>query len=285
MATINSNFITYLHSRQRSENTINVYIKNINNFLEFVNKPENEVTPFDVMNWMNSMADKSSSTVAQHLSSVKTYYDFLFTFGCVDSDPTMRIKPPKVVNKPKHFMDAQMIKDMVKVCKTSRDKAIILTYASTGLRVSELTNMTLEQYEKMKSTGSNAIKITGKGAKERYVFFNEETQNAIDDYLKTRNEHGVYSEALFLSYQGNSIARNNLSATIKSIAKRAGIPFWDEINNHSLRSACASIYSEAGMPVAQIRDLLGHSSLEVTSRYVKSSAKSVSKSVMAMSFC
>ena len=284
MYAINSNFITYLKSRQRSENTIKAYVKNINAFFDFVNKPDNEVTAFDVMNWMNSLSDKSSSTVCQMLSSIKAYFDFLFTFELVDKDPTARIKPPHKTNKPKQYMNAKMVKDMVACCNNSRDRAILYTYASTGLRVSELIGLTLKQYQDMKANGNNVIKITGKGNKERFVPFNQETQTAIDDYIKTRSMSTVHSDKLFLSHYGNDIARNNLSMTLKGIAKKAGIPFWNEVCNHSMRSACASIYGEAGVPVADIRDLLGHSDLAVTSRYIKTSVENVSNAVMNMSF-
>lgn len=284
MYTINPNFITYLKSRQRSENTIKAYVKNINVFFGFVNKPDNEVTAFDVMNWMNSLSDKSSSTVCQMLSSVKAYFDFLFTFELIDKDPTTRIKPPHKTNKPKQYMNAEMVKDMIACCSCSRDRAILYTYASTGLRVSELVGLTLKQYQDMKANGNNVIKITGKGNKERFVPFNQETQAAIDDYIKTRSMGTVHSDKLFLSHYGNDIARNNLSMTLKGIAKKAGIPFWNEICNHAMRSACASIYGEAGVPVADIRDLLGHSDLAVTSRYIKTSVENVSNAVMNMSF-
>lgn len=285
MYTINPNFITYLKSRQRSENTIKAYIKNINSFFEFINKPDNEVTAFDVMNWMNSLSDKSSATVCQMLSSVKAYFDFLFTFELIDKNPTARIKPPHKTNKPKQYMNIKMVKDMIACCSCSRDRAILYTYATTGLRVSELIGVTLKQYQDMKANGGNVIKIIGKGNKERFVPFNQETQAAIDDYIKTRNMGTVHSDKLFLSHYGNDIARNNLSMTLKGIAKKAGIPFWNEICNHAMRSACASIYGEAGVPVADIRDLLGHSDLAVTSRYIKTSVENVSNVVMNISFC
>lgn len=282
MATINPNFITYLKSRQRSENTIAVYTKHINEFLSYLNKPESEVTPFDVMGWMNSMSDKASATVAQCLSSVKSYFDFLFTYEIIDKDPTARIKPPKVNSKPKHFMDKEMARSMIESCSNIRDKAIVTTYVTTGMRVSELTGLTLAQYNKMKANGDNCVLIVGKGNKERYVYFNDETQKMIDAYLTAR---GNTDGPLFTTSHGNAIARNNLNVMLKSVAKKAGIPFWEDISNHALRSACASIYSEAGVPTAEIRDMLGHSSLAVTSRYIKTSAQNVRETVMNMSFC
>ena len=282
MFAINSNFVTYLNSRKCSENTIKAYVKNINSFFQFVNKPETEVNAFDIMKWMNSLSDKSSATICLMLSSVKAYFDFLYTFEIIDKDPAAKIKSPHKTNKPKQYMDVQMIRNMIDCCNNNRDRAILYTYVTTGLRVSELTSLTLEQYQAMKENKSNMIKITGKGNKERYIPFNKETQCAIDEYIKTRNTNVVNSDKLFLSHYGNDIARNNLSLTLKGIAKKAGIPFWNEICNHAMRSACASIYSEAGVPVAEIRDLLGHTNVATTSRYVKTTVENVSNAVMNM---
>lgn len=284
MYTINPNFITYLKSRQRSENTIKAYVKNINSFFDFVNKPDNEVTAFDVMNWMNGLSDKSSSTVCQMLSSVKAYFDFLFTFELIDKDPTARIKPPHKTNKPKQYMNAEMVKAMIKACKTARDRAIVTMLGSTGVRISELVGITLKQYQEMKDNGNDMIKIVGKGNKARLIPINEETRTAIDDYLKARKNQIVNCDKLFLSFQGNEIARNNLSATLKVIAKRAGIPFWNEISPHCLRSACASIYAEKGVPIGVIRDLLGHSSISTTGLYIKTNVSQVEDAVMNYCF-
>lgn len=284
MYTINPNFITYLKSRQRSENTIKAYVKNINSFLDYIKKSESEVTPFDVMDWMESMSNHSSATVAQALSSVKAYFDFLFTFEIIEKDPTARIKPPKVNNKPKHYMDADMVRAMIKACKTARDRAIVTMLGSTGVRISELVSITLKQYQEMKDNGNDMIKIVGKGNKARLIPINEETQTAIDDYLKARVNQIVNCDKLFLSFQGNEIARNNLSATLKAIAKRADIPFWNEISPHCLRSACASIYAEKGVPLGVIRDLLGHSSISTTGLYIKTNVSQVEDAVMNYCF-
>lgn len=280
--TINPNFITYLNSRQYSNNTIESYSKTIEDFLNFVNKPENEVNPFDVMNWMTEIGKTlSASSVCLKLSSIKTYFDFLATFGLIEKDPTMKIKSPKKHNKPKHYMNVQMVHDMIDSCKNNRDKAIITTFALTGMRVSELTELTLQQYQDMKARGDNQILIIGKGNKERYIVFNAEVQMAIDNYLCTWLEPRN-CDKLFLSFWGNEIARNNLNGTLKSVAKDAGIPFWKDVSNHALRSACASIYAESGMPVANIRDMLGHESIATTSRYIKASQSVTSQAVLNM---
>ena len=70
------NFIIYLNSRKKSANTVRVYTRNIKNFFDYVDKPETEVDSFDIMNWMNEMSDHASASIAQSLSSVKSYFKF-----------------------------------------------------------------------------------------------------------------------------------------------------------------------------------------------------------------
>nr|DAG70765.1 MAG TPA: Integrase [Caudoviricetes sp.] len=279
---MNANFMTYMKSRQFSSNTMENYIRHINQFMNYIGKDETDITPFDIMNWIGEIGQvNTASSVHTKLESVKSYFEFLYNFGFINSNPAEKIESPKFYNKPKNYMNLNMIQDMVKACKSNRDKAIILTLAFTGMRVSELTALTIDNYMAMKQRGDNQILIVGKGAKKRYIVFNNQVQASIDYYIKTwtapRN-----CDKLFLSMWGNEIARNNLNMTLKSIAKEAGIPFWEEISPHALRSACASIYSEAGMPVANIRDMLGHSNIKTTSLYVKSSLQNTTNIVMNM---
>ena len=285
---MNANYITYLQSQSRSPLTIENYTKYINMALEYIGKPENEITYMDLVDWKNTFTNLKPNSQNIRISAVKSYFGFLKKAGIITSNPADELEKQKVRDcdvKQKPYIEAHYLRDMVNNARTIRDKAIILLFATTGLRVSELVGLTLKQYQDMKANGNNVIKITGKGNKERLVPFNQETQAAIDDYIKTRNMGTVHSDKLFLSHYGNDIARNNLSMTLKDIAKKAGIPFWNEICNHAMRSACASIYGEAGVPVANIRDLLGHSDLAVTSRYIKTSVEQVSSAVMNMSFC
>lgn len=279
---MNPKFNSYMRARKYSEHTKEDYTRYINSFLNYVNKPDDEIDAFDIMDWMGDFGEgHSSATINLALSAIKAYFEFLEAFDFITKNPAAKIKGPKINNKPKHYMDSTMVHDMISACKNNRDKAIITTFTLTGMRVSELTGLTLKQYEDMKERGDNQILIIGKGNKERYITLNQSVQNAIDNYLYTWLEPRK-CDKLFLSFWGNEIARNNLNGTLKSIAKAAGIPFWEDVSNHALRSACASIYSEKGMPVANIRDMLGHESIATTSRYIKSSQSVTSKAVLNM---
>ena len=285
---MNENFITYLKSEEKSEATIRVYVRNVGYFLDYVGKNDVDVTAMDVISWKESLISKgnSSATVHQYLASIKTYYDFLETIDLVEKNPVAKIKPVKVKNKEKHYMNQSMIQAMLDKTTNDRDYAIVLTFVTTGIRVGELINITLSQYEEMKNNGVNYIKTIGKGNKEHKVFFNAHMIEAINKYIRTfRNTRRVIStDKLFVSHWGGQIFSNRLSETLKTIARNAGIPFWEDICNHALRSACASILSDNGAAVATIRDVLNHASIVTTNRYIKTAENSVEDAIMAMNF-
>ena len=285
---MNENFVTYLKSEEKSNATIRVYVRNVGYFLEYVGKNDIDVTPMDVISWKESLIAKgnSSATIHQYLASIKTYFDFLETIGLIEKNPVAKIKSVKVKNKEKHYMSQAMIQAMLDKTTNDRDYAIVLMFVSTGIRVSELINITLEQYEDMKVDGVNFIKIIVKGNKENNVFFNAHMIDAIDKYIrKFRNTRpNITTDKLFVSHWGGKIYSNRLSETLKTIARNAGIPFWQDICNHALRSACASILSDNGVSVATIRDVLNHSSIVTTNQYIKTAENSVEDAIMAMNF-
>lgn len=281
---MNNDFVIYLEAEGYSKNTIVSYTNAVNGLLEYTGKTDVEINPMDIIRWKKMMMEKyAGATVNLKVNGVKTYYKFLQLSGEIKTSPADDVRLIKVENKEKHFMSAEMISDMVNATNSVKMKAIILTFATTGLRVSELTTITLQQYEDMKAKGVNWIEVTGKRNKTRKVFFNDELFRAIDKYIETsRSKNG--DKFLFLSNWGGIIHRNSLSESLKIIARRAGVPFWEDICNHALRSAAASIYSEMGVPVADIRDLLGHASIQTTNRYIKANEHRVSNAVNSMAF-
>lgn len=282
MATIiNPNFIAYAKATYAT-NTCISYFKNIEAMLNFVGKPENEITKSDILLWLSEMNNQglSNSSRKQHLDSVKAYFKYLAEEELITKNPTIGTKVLNVSNKAKHHMDVEMMKNMVAHAKTNRDKAIILLYVTSGMRVSELTGLTIQQYQKMKANGDNRIDIISKRDKHRFVYFTKEAQEAIDKYLPMRIN--AKCDALFITSQGNPIARNNMNLALKKIARDAGVPFWEDMSNHQLRAGCATMYYENGMGLHDLQNLLGHSDVSTTLRYTKSCDESVSRQVMGM---
>lgn len=282
---MNTNYITYLQSQSRSPLTIQNYTKYINIALGYIGKPENEITYMDLVNWKNSFANLKPNSQNIRISAIKSYFSFLKKADILTSNPSDELEKQKVRDcdvKQKPYIEAHYLRDMVNNARTIRDKAIILLFATTGLRVSELTGITLEQYKNMGGNDGRELTIVGKGNKTRRVYINDETKDMIDCYIKTRpqSEHNN----LFLSFQGGPIHSNNLSQTLKAVAKNAGYPQWQDICNHALRSAFATTKAEQGEALTTIQAAMGHSKLETTLIYIKRNQNNINNAMKKMAF-
>lgn len=266
---MNSNYVKYMSAQKKSAKTINSYVAHINQMLDYIGKADNDIAYSDLIDWQDSVSHLASATVALKVAAVKSYFGYLLKANEIDSDPSVNLEKPTVHNKSKHYMSAAMVRDMVNHARTARDKASIMLFASTGLRFEEMANITLDDYSKMKQDENHAIKILGKGAKERFVYLNDETIGLIDKYLEYRGRR--YCDRLFVSFQGGPMKANNYGQTLKAVAKAANIPFWNEISPHCLRAACATMMNEKNVDVGTIRDVLGHASIATTQRYIKTS--------------
>lgn len=269
-----ANFTRYMNARKMAMGTIKTYQSNVHDFIKFVDNPV-LCTTNDIMDWMASISNLSPSTINLKLNAVKCYYDYLVSAGQVKVNPAIGVRNVRVNSKLKPYISANDAKLMMANTRTIRDRAILAVMFTNGLRVSELTELKLADYNKMKRRGGDKMVITAKGSKQRYVYFSKETQAVIDQYLEYRKTHADNAKNLFLSFAGGPINRNNLSQTLKTIAKNAGLPYWQDVCNHAIRSACATIYNERGYSVPQIQDLLGHSSINTTRRYIKTSEQAI----------
>ena len=282
---MNANYITYLQSQSRSPLTIQNYTKYINMALEYIGKPENDITYIDLLDWKNTFTNLKPNSQNIRISAIKNYFSFLTKAEIIASNPAEELEKQKVRDcdvKQKPYIEAHYLRDMVNNARTIRDKAIILLFASTGLRVSELIAITLDQYQNMTGPDGRELVILGKGNKTRRIYINDEVKNIIDSYIKTRPQ-SKYNN-LFLSFQGGPIHSNNLSQTLKNVAKKAGYPQWQEICNHALRSAFATTKAEQGTPLTTIQAAMGHARLDTTLIYIKRNQNVINNAMANMAF-
>lgn len=264
MNTYLSHYVNYLWGNKRNENTINAYVADIEQCLNSIDKPVDAITIFDLEDWKAGMNGLSSASVARKISAVKCFFKYLADRDAISKDPAKNLTTVRIKNKVKVVPDGKEIRAMLDAAGCKRNKAIIMTLATTGMRISELGSITLEQYQ---SRVDDAIVITGKGDKQRVIQFAPETISMIDDYVAWGRKDGC--DRLFTSNLGNPIDHQCTSDMLKRTAKRAGIENWHDISNHYMRAAFATIKSEAGVPIEVIKDMLGHSDIAVTSRYIK----------------
>ena len=278
---MNSHYERYLKSEKMSDNTIRAYLGHIGQALDYIGKADEDITYLDLIDWKASISDLSSSTVALKVASIHSYFQFLKNAKVITEDPSEGIKRPEIKNKVKPYMTEDDVKAMIEAARTPRDRAMVRFLVSTGVRFVEMASITLDQYyTAINSNRVIVLKVT-KGSKERGIYINESTEKAIAEYLATRYDDCPY---LFASFRRNKLSDNSVSQTIKNIGKRAGLPYWNDLSCHCMRAACATIMSDKGVPVATISSTLGHSSLEVTSRYIKNTQTNVNAAIQAMNF-
>ena len=282
---MNTNYTAYLQSKSSSPLTIANYTKYINMALDYIGKPESEITYMDLVNWKNTFTNLKPNSQNIRISAIKNYFAFLKKSKVIEENPADGLEKQKIRDcdvKQKPYIEAHYLRDMVNHARTIRDKAIIILFATTGLRVSELTNLTVEQYINLDGLDGRELAIVGKGNKVRRVYINDEVKEMIDNYLNTRPKSNYNN--LFLSYYGGPIHSNNLSQTLKNVAKKAGYPMWKDICNHALRSAFATTKAEQGTPLTTIQASMGHSKLETTLIYIKRNQNAINSAMKNMAF-
>jgi len=254
-----------------SNSTIDRYIYYINSLLKYVNnKSITEITNDDIVSYMLELECSDSYSNA-NLSAFKSLFEILCynpkTKNLIKSNPTTNIKNIKNPKSEKKIPLTNVEQEMLlNNCKNARDYAILTFMLSTGVRIMELINITLEQYNNR--TKDNMIElIVTKRNHDRFIFLNDKCIKAIEEYLKIRKDG---CEFLFISNGGVQMDRSCISRTIKTIAKRSGYFDSDRIShlcNHLMRTTCLTDLSNKGVSIQIVAQLAGHSNIQTTSRY------------------
>lgn len=257
---MNEYYVDYLKGAGKSKQTIKNYVCHINLALNDIGKPDTEITFLDMVKWESGLSSYSTSTINIKVKAIKSYFAFLTQCKIIKDNPTIGLSVPKIVNKKKPDPSAEMIRALINIANSARDKAMLLLFASTGLRFEEAISITKSQYTQRK------FDIIGKGNKVREIYINDEVKKLCDEYLKTRKDS---SNLLFVSKNGKPVDNSNWCKKIKIYAKAANFSCWKEISPHWLRHAFATQASQMGVPVADIGFALGHSDYaKVTTRYI-----------------
>ena len=268
-----------------SANTVDRYLYYINQLVVVSKKEIVDIKKADIKMYLMGL-DVSDSYYNANLSAFRTLYKVLsyhpLTEETFTIDPTFGIINVKNVKNEKEqiILSAYHQKMLIKFAKNSRDKAILMLYLSTGLRVHELISLTLSQYNNR--TEDNCIELTvTKGSHNRNIWLSEDVVSAIDAYLADRKETDC--DNLFISNGGQPMDRSCLSRTIKTIAKRTNIFTDDEISkmaNHTCRRSLSStLLNDKDVPIDVVAKLLGHSNLGSVMRYARTSEDRIKRAM------
>jgi integrase/recombinase XerC len=274
-------FLEHLRLNENaSAHTVRAYESDLSQYLAFlatyVTRRVSELTPahLDHLGARAFMADlnkrgNAKSSAARKLSAIRAFGRYLRREGILEGDPAALVGTPKREQRiPNHLAVGEMSAMLEAPDKTGplgrRDQAILELFYASGLRLSELVGLNLDDV----NLSGRVVRVLGKGRKERIVPFNTTAAAAIRAWLGDRElfVHTVTSrtkvrEPLFLNYRGGRLSTRSVDKLVRRYSTRMGI------SPHALRHSFATHLLEAGADLRAIQELLGHARLSTTQRY------------------
>jgi integrase/recombinase XerC len=298
MKDILKDFLQHLRRRDVSRHTVTAYENDVATFLTHTSqirqKPLDELTPADVdafaiRAFLGELHKQriSASSSARKLSAIRTFVKFLRREDLIEDDPSSLVAAPKKPETiPAHLTIDEMSK-LLEMPDTSsplgrRDRAILELFYASGLRLSELVGLGIEDV----NLSGRMVRVMGKGKKERLVPFNTSTADAIRAWLKDRaattivstsapraksSEHKGAKAPLFLNYRGGRLTTRSVDRLVRRYVALCGAKFG--ISPHALRHSFATHLLANGADLRAIQELLGHARLSTTQRYTHVNAQ------------
>ena len=272
-------FKNYLKlERSLSNNSIDAYLLDIRKLTSFIS--ENYSTSLSIENinvsiiesFIKYLFKSESSTYSQAriVSGLKSFFNYLLLEEKIDINPMELIDAPKLVRKLPETLSIQEIEIIIDAVDLDskegmRNKAILETLYSCGLRVSELVNLKVQNL----FLDIGFIKVLGKGMKERLVPIGTKAAECISIYMKEYRTNLNISEGfegyLFINRRGKNLTRNMIFIIVKDLVKKAGLN--KNISPHTFRHSFATHLIEGGADLRAVQEMLGHESITTTEIY------------------
>jgi len=255
-----------------SDNTVRAYradLRAVKNYLQENNVGLLEPTDADLAEYIGFVSSKSPRTAARRLSTLRRFFRFLLREGIVEVDPSVRVsslrsgrKLPRSLSEEdvEALLDAPNVETKIGL----RDRTMLELLYATGLRVSELVNITLSEV----NMRQGVVRVFGKGNKERLVPFGEVSLAWLEQYMADGRPNivqGMASDAMFPTSRGRPMSRQAFWYAIKKYASNAGIA--TDLSPHTLRHAFATHLLNHGADLRVVQLLLGHSDISTTQIY------------------
>ncbi len=251
-----------------SINTIDAYRRDILLFGSFIGNPTwSVVTSKDILAFLQNLQEKryASSSICRMLVSLKVFFRFLKKEGTISSDLGCFFETPKIWQLIPEVLQIDEVDLLLAQPGTddaigARDKAILELMYATGMRVSELCSLCINDLS------DTFVKVKGKGKKERMIPVGKKAIEAVDYYLMHyRGKAEEEGAPLFISSRGRRIDRMMVWKQVKMYAKKAGIR--KKVSPHTLRHSFATHLLEGGADLRLIQDMLGHEDIGTTDLY------------------
>ncbi|MEM6830378.1 MAG: site-specific tyrosine recombinase XerD [Bacteroidota bacterium] len=271
-------FKNYLKlERSLADNSIEAYLTDLSKLRQFFEIKEKDVSPLnvvqeDLIDFLEFIHELGMSPYSQAriISGLKAFFKFLLYEEVIEKDPSELLEAPKLGRKLPDTLNLPEIEQLLSAIDLSkpegtRNRAILETLYSSGLRVSELTELKISNVH----ADVGFLRVVGKGSKERLVPIGREALKHIQLYVDHVRVHVSvqkgYEDHLFLNRRGKSLTRVMIFTIIKTLAQQIGLK--KNISPHTFRHSFATHLIEGGADLRAIQEMLGHESITTTEIY------------------
>ena len=265
-----------------SENTIKMYKSVLNNFDAWFGKPIETATPIDVQSYIAELdaEGKAGATLTVHTSGIRAFFDWMISTRRVTANPTTGIKQR---GRRKVRLPTYLTRDEIEAITTSalmskspferdRDYLLVSLLLSTGLRVSELANLTAKDFNPI----DKSLRVIGKGNKEAIVFIT----NVISKDLCVDLEAYIKKNGVLPHWKIFDVSVRDTQRLIRKWAHKAGIE--KRVTPHTLRHTFGTLLNvELGLPIEVVKEAMRHKDIRTTQKYVHSTSADLANSLQA----
>ncbi|WP_335869793.1 site-specific tyrosine recombinase XerD [Bacillus sp. 2205SS5-2] len=263
--------------RGLSHNTVISYERDLNNYLIFIQNVEkitslNDISRMNIVQFLSFLNDqgKSAKTAARHIASIRSFHQFLLREKVTEQDPSVHIDSPHLERKLPKILNLEEVETLLDAPDIGtpiglRDQAMLEILYATGMRVSELISLNMEDVH----LTMGFVRCFGKGNKERIIPLGSKAIEVVTTYLEEGRPKlrrlKYKTDALFLNHHGNKLTRQGFWKILKGLAKKARIE--KELTPHTLRHSFATHLLENGADLRAVQEMLGHADISTTQIY------------------
>lgn len=254
-----------------SPDSLKSYAFHLTEFFRIVNKPVEKITTNDIRRYIYMVQTEknvSNRTLDNKRLVLNAFFSWCKIENYIDDNPCARIKPIKFKEEKRKPLTDMEMEQLRFACKTPRERALIELFYSTGCRVSEMANLNIDDIDFDKKE----ITVFGKGSKYRTVYLNAKAEFYVKKYLDTRTDD---CEVLIASCKKpiRRLRKESIELIVKNIGKRSEIK--RRVYPHLIRHTTATDALSRGMPVEEVKDLLGHVKMDTTLIYAEVAKENV----------
>lgn len=269
-------FISYLHNTKKSSGNTEVsYQRDLKKMAEYLYsrgvREITDITELDLQSYLDQMRNHNfaSSTISRSVASIRAFFQFLFKEGIIKCDPSEGLKPPKVEKKVPEILSVDEVDRLLKqpdlnTAKGIRDTAMLELLYATGMRVSELIHLRMEDV----NLDFGYVNCHDND-KERIIPIGNVSRSALVNYMKNARPFFVKDDTeriLFTNINGKPMSRQGFWKMLKGYGEDAGIE--REITPHTLRHSFAAHMLQNGADIKSVQEMMGHSDISTTQIYL-----------------